>query len=115
MDIAERLTGRGLFRALERDTAALDDRATVQRWLREWRPDRDQQVFVHRPWGTVVAVADGRLPISVFMSDGDKSWFAVAPGAPDDQELTPEQVEHVLLDALTSTGPPTWPEWRYLI
>jgi len=49
------------------------------------------------------------------MSDGEKSWFAVPPGAVDDRDLTPEQVEHILLDALTASGPPEWPDWRYLV
>jgi hypothetical protein len=109
-----RLTGRGLFRVAG-ESAALSDRETVQRWLRELRPERDQQVQVHRSWGTVVAVADGHHPVGVYLSDGEKSWFATIPGATGDQQLTPEQIEYVLLDALTAPGPPDWPDWRYLI
>jgi hypothetical protein len=108
------LTGRGLFR-IARDTAELTERETVQGWLRELRPERDQQILVHRPWGTVAAVADGHHPVAVFLSDREKSWSAAVPGTTDDRDLTPEQVEHVLLDAMTAPGPPDWPEWRYLI
>jgi hypothetical protein len=112
-DSAERLTTRGLVKTA-RESAALGDRETVRRWVHELHPERDQQILVHRPWGTVAAVADGRHPVTVLRSDGDDSWFAVVPGAADDRSLTPEQVEHVLLDALTASGPPDWPEWRRL-
>ena len=113
-DVAERLTRRGLFR-VDRDAAALSDRGTVQTWLRELHRGRDQQVGVHRRWGTIVAVTDRRRPVTVILHDGDKSWVATAPGAADDQELTPDQVEHILLDALTAASRPQWPDWRYLI
>jgi hypothetical protein len=114
-DLAERLTGRGLFR-VARESAALSDRQTVQKWLRELRPEkRNEQVLVHRPWGTVAAVADGHHPVGVVLSDGEKSWYASAPGATKDQKLTPEQVEHIMLDALTAPSRPDWPEWRYLV
>jgi hypothetical protein len=112
-DVAERLTG-GLLR-LQREQAELSDRDTVQRWLREMRPEHDTQVFVHRPWGTVVAVADRGESVGLFLSDGKKTWIAAAPGATDGQYLTPEQIEYVLLDALTAPGPPDWAEWRDLI
>lgn len=65
--------------------------------------------------GTVVAVADRGESIGVFLSDGKKTWYAAAPGATEDQPMTPEQIEYVLLDALTVPGPPAWAEWRYLI
>lgn len=113
-DVAERLTRRGLLKVV-RESAALNDRETVRRWLRELRPERDQQVFVHRPWGTVAAVADGRHPVAVVMSDGEKSWFAAIPGAAGDATLTADQIEYILIDALTSPAPPEWPDWRYLI
>jgi len=113
-DVAERLTGRGLFR-VARDSAALSDRETVRRWLRGLHAERDQQVLIHRRWGTIAAVADGHHPVTVILSDGEKSWYAAAPGAADDQELTPDQIEHVLLDALTASSRPQWPDWRYLI
>jgi hypothetical protein len=109
-DVAERLTG-GLLH-LEGEQAELSDRDTVQRWLREMRPEHQTQVFVHRPWGTVVAVADRGESVGVFMSDGKKTWIAAAPGATDGQHLTPEQIEYILLDALTAPGPPAWAEWR---
>jgi hypothetical protein len=110
-DIAERLTSRGLVR-IDRETAQLTDRETVQRWLRELSPDRDQQIFVHRPWGAIAAVADGHHALGVYLADGDKSWVAAAPGAPDDLDLTPDQIEHIMLDALTSPERPDWPDWR---
>ncbi|WP_460662930.1 hypothetical protein [Kribbella swartbergensis] len=113
-ETAERLTGRGLFRTTK-ESAELSDRETVQRWLRELSPDRDQQIFVHRSWGTVAAVADRHHPLGVYLADGDKSWFAAAPGATDKQGLTPDQIEHIMLDALTSPERPQWPEWRYLV
>ena len=112
--LAERLTTRGPFR-VTRESAALSDRETVQSWLRELHPKRDQQIHIVRSWGTVLAVADGRHPVKVLLSDGKKSWFAAIPGAADNLNLTPDQVEHVLLDALTASSPPGWPEWRYLV
>ena len=115
MDVAERLTGRSLFR-VDSESVPLNDRATVQRWLRELRPEHDEQILVHRSWGTIVAVADRRGPVSVFLADDEnKAWFAAVRGASDEQPLTPEQLEHVMVDALTSPGPPRWPEWRYLV
>ncbi|GAA4571697.1 hypothetical protein GCM10023176_32990 [Micromonospora coerulea] len=110
MDVAERLTG-GLLH-LEQEQADLSDRDTVRRWLRELRPEHQTQVFVHRQWGTVVAVADRGQSVGVFLSDGKKTWIAPAPGTTDGQHLTPEQIEYVLLDALTAPGPPTWAEWQ---
>ena len=60
MDVAERLTG-GLLN-LERKEEELSDRGTVVRWLREMHLDHHTQILVHRPWGTIVAVADrGRI------------------------------------------------------
>jgi hypothetical protein len=107
-DVAERLTG-GLLH-LEQEQAELSDRGTVQRWLREMRPEHETQVFVHRPWGAVVA--DRGESVGVFLSDGKKTWIAAARGATHGQHLTPEQIEYVLLDALTAPGPPAWAEWR---
>lgn len=110
----------GLFRGADRESTSLDDRDTVLGWLRSLRSGTDRQVFVHRDWGTVAAVAEARYPddIGVFLSDGETSWVAVAPGGPEkieDCHLTPDQVEHVVLDALTSAERPAWPDWRYLI
>ena len=110
-DLAERFTQRGLLRN-DSETAELTDRATVQRWARELGRDHDQQVLVHRTWGTVAAVAERRHGPRVFLSDGDTTWVAAVPGTDGDENLTGEQVEHVLVDALTSPGPPEWPDWR---
>jgi hypothetical protein len=49
------------------------------------------------------------------MTDGDQMWYAAHPGSNLAQklpQLTPDQVEYVMLDALTSADPPAWPEWR---
>jgi len=110
MNVAERLTG-GLL-DLQQEEAELSDRDTVVRWLREMHPDHRTQILVHRPWGTIAAVADRGESVAVFLSDGKRTWIAAAPGAPDDGYLTPGQVEHVVLDALTAPEPPTWAEWR---
>jgi hypothetical protein len=67
-------------------------------------------VFVDRRWGTLCAVSD-EDGVTVFLSDGAGSWFAVPPGAHRTQPLTPDQVEHVMLDALTATQRPAWPDW----
>ena len=109
-DVAERLSGGLLHVTAER--AELTDRPTVQRWLRELRPQHQTQIFVHRPWGTVVAVADRNESVPVFLTDGDRTWIASAPGGADRERLTAEQVEHVLLDALTSAERPRWPDWH---
>lgn len=113
-DVAERLTRRGLFR-VDRDSAPLSEHGTVRTWLRQLYPTCNQQILVHRHWGTIGAVADRRHPVTVILYDGDKSWFATAPGAADHQPLTPDQVEHILLDALTADRRPQWPDWHYLV
>ena len=113
MDVAERLTPKGLFR-VGRETARLAERETVRRWLRELRREQDRQIFVHRKWGTVAAVADGHHPVSVFLSDGNKSWSATAPGEPETATLTPDQIEHIMLDSLASDHAPPWPTWHPL-
>ncbi len=110
--MAELLSGRALG-GPDAERTTLDDRATVERWL-HGLGRADQQVMVHRSWGTVAAVADGRHPVEVVMSDGEASWTAEPPDAPGARGLTPSQMEHVVLDALTSTGPPAWPAWRRL-
>ena len=86
----------------------------MQQWLRELRPEFDQQILVHRPWGTMLAVADKIHPISVLLTVGEQAWFAVPPGADDDTELTAHQIETIMLDALTSATQPTWPDWRQM-
>ncbi|MEH0844039.1 hypothetical protein V6U81_16765 [Micromonospora sp. CPCC 205711] len=113
-DVAERLSRPGLFRVVG-ETAALADRETVRRWLRELDPDLDQQVFVHRPWGTVAAVSDRRHGTGVVMADReDRSWGAYVPGADHREQLTPEQVEAVMLAALESPERPAGVDWRRL-
>ena len=47
-------------------------------------------------------------------ADGEHSWFAVPPGAVDANDLTLEQVEHIVLDALTASQRPAWPDWPAL-
>jgi len=111
---AERLTRRGLFR-VESESAALTDQETIRGWLRGLTTARDQQVLVHRAWGTVAAVADGRHPVVVVLSDGEHSWSAAVPGAAGSKELSPDQVEHVMLEALTAPSRPQWPTWVDLI
>ncbi|MFV2013727.1 MULTISPECIES: hypothetical protein [unclassified Micromonospora] len=50
--------------------------------------------------------------MSIFLSDGENAWAAdPAPGT-NQQELTAAQLEQVMLEALTSPGPPRWPHWR---
>jgi hypothetical protein len=107
-------TGPGPFR-IQSESVALTNRETVQRWLRELRPERAQRIFVHRSWGTLVAIADRRDPVNVFLTDGETTRFATTRGTTNEQPLTPEQIEHVMLDALTSPAPPDWPEWRVLV
>jgi hypothetical protein len=110
---AERLSRRTRFKVTG-ESARLDDAETVQRWLRELRPESDQQILVHRPWGTMLAVADKIHPMAVLLTVGERSWFAVPPGADDDAELTADQIETIMLDALTSETRPAWPDWRPL-
>lgn len=118
MDVAERLTTRrqGLFRkVVTGETVGLSDRDTVVRWLRELHLERDQTVIIHRSWGAVCVVGEGRAPTDIMMSDGDRTWYAARAGSNIPQkrpQLTPNEVEHVMLDALTSDAPPQWPEWR---
>jgi hypothetical protein len=109
----ERLSRRTRFKVTE-ESARLDDAETVRRWLRELRPETDQQILVHRPWGTMLAVADRVHPIAVLLTVGKRSWFAVPRGADDDAELTADQIETIMLDALTSPTRPNWPDWRPL-
>ena len=93
----------------------LTDRETVRSWVRALRPDRDEQVMVHRPWGSLAAVSDGKHPVGVILSDGEHTWVAEVPGAADQKDLTLEQVEHVVLDGMTSSARPQWPAWRLLV
>jgi hypothetical protein len=102
------MVGRG-WRRIDHEVVALTDRKTVQAWVRELRTEHDVTLLVHRFWGTVAAVADGHS-VAVLMSDGEEVWTAEIPGM--GQDLTLDQIEHVILDALDSPGPPAWPDWR---
>jgi hypothetical protein len=113
-DVAERLVRTGLFR-VRAQRVPLSDVETVRRWLHELDPDLDHQVHVRRRWGVIAAVSDHRRPVSVVMADvDDRAWGAYPPGSGQDADLTPEQVEHVMLDALHSAERPAWPQWRRL-
>ncbi|WP_027644722.1 hypothetical protein [Salinispora oceanensis] len=118
-DVAERLTTRrqGLFRKVTTgDTVGLDDRDTVVRWLRELHQERDQTVIIHRSWGAVCVVGEGRAPTDIMLTEDDgRMWYAARAGSKIPQkrpQLTPAEVEHVMLEALTSANRPQWPEWR---
>jgi len=115
---AERTTSIGRWWQRKRSISELvdvSDEATVRRWVSEIEPGQDVTVVVRRPWGTIAVVAGGKHPPSVFLADDtDTPRYAVAPGAPGDQHLTPDEVERIVVDALTSAGPPDWPDWREL-
>lgn len=91
--------------------ASLEDREEIKRWLRELVGSRGGQVFIDRHWGSLCALFDKREVTTVLLSDGSDSWFAVSPGADRDRPLTPDQVERIVLDALTSVQRPAWPDW----
>jgi hypothetical protein len=112
-ELAERLRSRGLFR-VDRDVVPLDDWPTVRRWLRDLPANPRDAVYIHRSWGTVAARASRRRPMGVFLANGDDAWRAAPPGAGPGAELTQEQVEHVVLDALAAPTRPEWPDWRPL-
>jgi hypothetical protein len=117
-EYVERITFVGRWwqkKRIQAEPVELSEEATVRRWLRELAPGQDVTIMVHRSWGAVVAVADGKGPVSVFLADDrEMPLYAVAPGAPKDQHLTPDQVEDILVDALTSAVPPEWPDWHAL-
>ena len=114
-EIAERLTTVRRFPPrVEEETAQLSEHATVRGWIRALRPEHNVQVHVRRRWGTLAVVADGKGSIGVVLSDGKDAWFAAVPGAADQTDLTHDQIEHVTLEALTSSERPSWPEWRPL-
>jgi hypothetical protein len=108
VDIAERVASDRKAEA-GGEQVPVADSATVQQWLRDLGPD--VTVLVHRPWGTVAAQGSGKRPINVFLSEGASAWFAVPPGATDDHLLTPLQVEHIVLEAMSSPQRPAWPRW----
>jgi hypothetical protein len=93
------------------ESVGLGERDVVQGWLRDGLSAREQ-IMIHRSWGTVAAVQDRGRPTTVLLTDGPRTWYAVAPGA--EAALTPSQVEAILLQALDSVGPPAWPQWRPL-
>jgi hypothetical protein len=107
-----RLTSSGR-RDVEVEETTLDDQETVLSWVRGLRQDRDQ-VFIDRSWGTVVALAaDGRPP-GVILSDEEHTWHAVPPGGGEKADLSPEQLEQLMLDVMSSPERPTWPDWHQL-
>ncbi len=102
------------------ETASLGEVETVRRWIRTLRPEDDQQVHVRRRWGTVAAVTDRKHPVRVFLSDGEHAWVAEPQGGAATTtggyaDMTPEQVEHVMVDALSSPERPQWPKWSDLL
>ncbi|MGY0003846.1 hypothetical protein [Micromonospora sp. I033] len=114
-DVVERLSTHHLFHTTT-ETVGLDDRETVRRWLRDLDPDLRQQVHIRRPWGVIAAVSDQRDPVGVVMQEPDgRAWGAYVPGADRREHLTPQQVEDVMLAALTSTGRPDGPDWRPIL
>lgn len=121
MELASLLTTTRRFPPrVEEETASLGDAETVRRWIRALRPEADQQVHIRRSWGTVAAVTDRKHPVRVLISEGEHSWVAEPPhGAPTTKggyaDMTPEQVEHVMVDALTSPERPQWPKWSDLV
>jgi hypothetical protein len=113
-DGAELLTTRHLFRTTS-ERVPLTERDTVRRWLRDLDPHVRQQVHIRRHWGVIAAVSERRRPTGVVLVDAEcRSWAAYVPGGSDRDDLTPEQVEHVMLEALTSPERPSWPDWRRL-
>jgi hypothetical protein len=108
VDLAERVTPRG-SEGGGGEQVTLTDSGTVQGWLRRMGPD--ETVLVHRAWGTVAVRNGRRRPVGVYLSDGANAWFAVPPGAEDHHLLTADEVEQIVLDALTSAERPAWPRW----
>lgn len=108
VDSAERITPRGVLDA-GGEQVSLTDSDTVRGWVREMGPE--ETVLVHRAWGTVAARHDRRFPPGVLLSDSSGAWFAVPPGADDNHPLTLGQVEHIVLEAMTSPTRPAWPRW----
>ncbi|NLT56951.1 MAG: hypothetical protein GXX79_20795 [Actinomycetales bacterium] len=111
---AERIITVG--KELESEAVGLDQVDVVRGWMRELTPDCDGQVYVHRSWGTLVAIADGRPPVSVTFVDGEHVWYPVPLGPVSDHEpLTWDQVERVMIHALTSPERPNWLRWVRLV
>jgi hypothetical protein len=105
---------------VQEETTSLRDVETVRRWIRALHAEVDQQVHIRRSWGTVAAVTDRRHPVCVVLSVGEHSWVAEPPdGATTTRsgyaDMTLEQVEHVMVDSLTSPERPHWPRWSDLV
>jgi hypothetical protein len=103
---------------VEEESVPLSDAESVRRWIRTLHAD--QQIHVRRPCGTVLAVHHGTPPVRVLLADGEKSWVAEPPDATTKAkggyaDMTLEQVEHVVVDALTSPDRPQWPRWSFLV
>jgi hypothetical protein len=64
--------------------------------------------------GVLAVVADERNPLAVVVSDGSHSW-AARPDASGRTELTTDQIEHLVLEAMTAEERPTGPTWEQLI
>jgi hypothetical protein len=112
-DLADRIFARGTL-ATGGEQVPLAEGETVRGWLREMGPE--DTVLVHRAWGTVAVRNDRREPTAgVFLSDGANAWFAVPPGAEDHHPLTLPEIEHIVLEAMTSPTRPAWPRWVELI
>jgi len=61
----------------------------------------------------VASASDGE-PLSVFLGDGEHTWYAVPPGGALDEDLSQRQVERLMLEAVSSPERPAWPEWHRL-
>lgn len=110
VDRVERLTTSEA--AVSKDLVGLGEHDVVRGWLRELVPGCDQQVHVHREWGTVSVVPDDES-VGLFWTDGSSSWVAGPPGAAGEL-LTLQQIERIIVEATTSSGPPQWPDWDAL-
>jgi hypothetical protein len=109
----DRLTSRGR-RDVDCESTTLDDRETVLKWVRDLRPDQDVQIFVNRSWGVVFASGGDGQPPGVIMGDGEHAWYAVPPGGGEKANLTPEQLERLMLEAMSSPDRPSWPDWHQI-
>lgn len=119
MDSVEILTTirRGLLRRdVTGEQTSVDDLETVLRWLRGMGRNGYQTLIVHRGWGSMSTIAEkSKPPGDVLLSAGDGTYYATAPGSdiPRTQpQLTPAQVEHIMVDGLTSPAAPRWPRWQ---
>src|SRR6266702_2401096 len=109
IDVVERLVGKG--RHVVAETCALNDTVTVRQWLAELDGQRDHQVSIFRSWGVLTATGEKNAGATILFSDGEHSSYAVPPGSGDDTRLSSAQIESVMLEALTSSVRPSWPNW----